>query len=102
MEKKLETSQKILEFLEQEGVNPQILGQIRAFLDTYPGADSERIPVPRYAYYGKEVWEQALTAILCGKNLLLAGGKATGKNVLAQNLAAPLIVSKKCRRYPSP
>ena len=88
MEKKLETSQKILEFLEQEGVNSQILGQIRAFLDTYPGADSERIPVPRYAYYGKEVWEQALTAILCGKNLLLAGGKATGKNVLAQNLAA--------------
>ena len=47
MEKKLETSRKILEFLEQEGVNPQILGQIRAFLDTYPGADSERIPVPR-------------------------------------------------------
>ena len=88
MEKKLETSRKTLEFLEQEGVNPQILGQIRAFLDTYPGADSERIPVPRYAYYGKEVWEQALTAILCGKNLLLAGGKATGKNVLAQNLAA--------------
>ena len=88
MEKKLETSRKTLEFLEQEGVNPQILGQIRAFLDTYPGADSERIPVPRYAYYGKEVWEQALTAVLCGKNLLLAGGKATGKNVLAQNLAA--------------
>ena len=88
MEKKLETSRKILEFLEQEGVNPQILGQIQAFLDTYPGSDSERIPVPRYAYYGKEVWEQALTAILCGKNLLLAGGKATGKNVLAQNLAA--------------
>ena len=88
MEKKLETSRKILEFLEQEGVNPQILGQIRAFLDTYPGSDSERIPVPRYAYYGKEIWEQALTAVLCGKNLLLAGGKATGKNVLAQNLAA--------------
>ena len=88
MERKLETSRKILDFLEQEGVNPQILGQIRAFLDTYPGSDSERIPVPRYAYYGKEIWEQALTAVLCGKNLLLAGGKATGKNVLAQNLAA--------------
>ena len=66
----------------------ELLKGYRSFLDTYPGADSERIPVPRYAYYGKEVWEQALTAILCGKNLLLAGGKATGKNVLAQNLAA--------------
>ena len=29
-----------------------------------------------------------LAALLCGKNLLLAGGKATGKNVLAENLAA--------------
>ena len=31
---------------------------------------------------------QALAALLCGENLLLAGGKATGKNVLAENLAA--------------
>ena len=30
----------------------------------------------------------ALAALLCGENLLLAGGKATGKNVLAENLAA--------------
>mgnify|MGYP000824701736 CR=1 FL=1 len=34
------------------------------------------------------MWEQALAALLCGENLLLAGGKATGKNVLAENLAA--------------
>ena len=88
MEEKLKTSRKILEFLEQEGVNPDILRQIRAFLDTFPVVNSARIPMPRYAYYGKEVWEQALTAVLGGKNLLLAGGKATGKNVLAQNLAA--------------
>ena len=43
---------------------------------------------PRYVYYGKEVWEQAAEALLCGENLLLAGSKATGKNVLAENLAA--------------
>ena len=88
MEEKLKTSRKILEFLEHEGVNPDILRQIRAFWDTCPVVNSARIPMPRYAYYGKEVWEQALTAVLGGKNLLLAGGKATGKNVLAQNLAA--------------
>ena len=35
-----------------------------------------------------EIWEQAIAALLCGKNLLLTGGKATGKNVLAENLAA--------------
>lgn len=34
------------------------------------------------------MWEEALAALLCGKNLLLAGEKATGKNVLAENLAA--------------
>lgn len=88
MNEKLETSRNILAFLEAEGVNPAILAQIRSFLDTYPMESAEGIPSPRYAYYGKEIWEQALTAILCGKNLLLAGGKATGKNVLAQNLAA--------------
>lgn len=35
----------------------------------------------------KEVWEAAAAALLCGENLLLAGSKATGKNVLAENLA---------------
>jgi len=39
-----------------------------------------RIPQPRYHYYGKEVWEAAIAALLCGENLLLAGSKATGKN----------------------
>lgn len=52
--------------------------------------DRGRIPVPRYLYYGKEVWEQAIAALLCGQNLLLTGPKATGKNILAQNLAAAL------------
>ena len=32
--------------------------------------------------------DPVLAALLCGENLLLAGGKATGKNVLAENLAA--------------
>ena len=33
------------------------------------------------------MWEAAAAALLCGENLLLAGSKATGKNVLAENLA---------------
>ena len=45
------------------------------------------MPRPRYHYYGKDVWEAAAAALLCGENLLLAGSKATGKNVLAENLA---------------
>lgn len=46
-----------------------------------------RVPVPHFPYFGREIWENALTALLCGQNLLLVGPKATGKNVLAENLA---------------
>jgi MoxR-like ATPase len=48
----------------------------------------DRIPEPQYYYYGKETWEMALAVLLAGRNLLLAGPKATGKNVLCENLAA--------------
>ena len=47
----------------------------------------QRIPVPHFMYYGVNVWEDALCALLCGKNILLVGEKATGKNVLCENLA---------------
>ena len=76
--------------LEAEGVNRQLLAEVRAFRDAH-GVTEEmrgRIPSPRFVYYGKNVWEAAAAAVLCGENLLLAGPKATGKNVLAENLAA--------------
>ena len=80
----------MLDFLKNEGVSPKILSEIEAFRAKYPTERklANRIPVPRYLYYGKDVWEEALTALLCGENLLLVGPKATGKNVLAENLAA--------------
>lgn len=80
----------MLDFLEQEGVSPKLIDGIRSFRTQYPAepALSDRIPHPRYLYYGKDIWEEAITALLCGENLLLAGPKATGKNVLAENLAA--------------
>ena len=62
----------------------------RHFRDTHPAPSeaSDRVPHPRYLYYGQEIWESAAAALLCGEHLLLAGPKATGKNVLAENLAA--------------
>ncbi len=80
----------LLLFLENEGVEPGLLEGVRAFREAFPAAetDSARIPKPEYYYYGKETWELALAAVLAGKNLLLAGPKVTGKNVLAENLAA--------------
>lgn len=80
----------MLEFLRQEGVSERIVREIEHFRSQWPaqGSLADRVPVPRYLYYGKDVWEEAATALLCGENLLLAGPKATGKNVLAENLAA--------------
>ena len=76
--------------LKQEGVDPGLLEEVRAFRDAHPAPPEAagRVPCPRFLYYGKEVWEGAAAALLCGEHLLLAGPKATGKNVLAENLAA--------------
>ena len=79
----------MLEYLKEEGVSPGLLKGLEAYRAQYPTpADlAGRVPEPRYRYYGKEVWEAAIAALLCGENLLLSGSKATGKNVLAENLA---------------
>jgi len=80
----------MLEFLRKEGISEKLICEIDKFRNFYK-LDSQmeyRIPKPKYNYYGNEVWEQAITALICGENLLLAGSKATGKNVLSENLAA--------------
>ena len=80
----------MIDFLRSEGIDESILAEIEGFRRRYPAAETQdqRIPRPRFRYYGKEVWRKALTALLAGENLLLVGPKATGKNVLAENLAA--------------
>ena len=42
---------------------------------------------PSALYVGGAVWSMAIASILEGHNILLEGEKATGKNVLAENLA---------------
>ncbi len=80
----------MLAFLKEEQLSPALVEGIERFWARYPLPEplQSRIPEPKYLYFGKEIWEEAAAALLCGKNLLLAGGKATGKNVLAENLAA--------------
>ncbi len=76
-------------FLREEGISKDLLEEVSRLREQY-GVDQDaagRIPDPVYHYYGKAVWEKAIAALLCGENLLLAGPKATGKNVLAENLA---------------
>ena len=80
----------ILDFLREEGVSEDLIRGVEDFRGRYPVSEDyrDRIPEPQYYYYGKETWEMALAVLLAGRNLLLAGPKATGKNVLCENLAA--------------
>ena len=77
----------MLDFLREEHIDEGIIQGILEFRNKYGTGNSYSDKTPRYVYYGKEIWEQAAQALLCGKNLLLAGAKATGKNMLAENLA---------------
>lgn len=76
-------------FLLEHGVRRELLEEVEEFRKKYP-VDEEytsRIPDPIYKYYGREVWDKAITALLEGQHILLSGPKATGKNVLCENLA---------------
>ena len=80
----------MLDFLRQEGIEERLIARIEEFRNAHPVAEGDalRIPSPKFRYYGREIWRLAITAILSGENLLLVGPKATGKNVLAENLSA--------------
>lgn len=80
----------MLEFLRQEGISENLIARIEQYRRDYSVAESDkyRIPSPKFKYFGKEIWQLAITAILSGENILLVGPKATGKNVLAENLSA--------------
>ena len=80
----------MLDFLRSEGIDEEMISRIEDFRRSFPAApeNAGRVPCPKYKYYGREVWREAIAAVLAGENLLLVGPKATGKNVLAENLAA--------------
>ena len=79
----------IFKSLKDQGVNPYILDEIRRFREKYPVEPQlkERVSLPEIPYYGREIFEMAASALLEGEHLLLTGSKATGKNILAENLA---------------
>lgn len=78
----------MLTFLQEQGIAPCLIDSLEAYKAAHPWSNKDRpLLAPGFQYYGKEIWEQALGALLAGENLLLVGAKATGKNVLAENLA---------------
>ena len=78
-----------LRFLEEQNVSPELIKRVEEFRQAYPVKEEAagRITKPYIPFYGKEILEMAIAAILQGQNLLLTGPKATGKNILAENLA---------------
>lgn len=69
--------------------NEALQSRIDTFKRQYPISDSlkTRLIEPSMPFYGTKILTQAVTALLEGENLLLCGDKATGKNILAENLA---------------
>ena len=84
----------LLETLQQEGVDPALLEAVQQYRTAHalPDALRPRIPSPAFTYYGKQVWEQALAALLCGENLLLAAEKPPAKTCWPKTLPPPLAV----------
>ena len=78
-----------LEFLRQQQVSESLLKDIENFRKQYPLDEQLKVRVskPPIPFYGKEILEMSIAVLLKGENLLLAGGKATGKNILAENLS---------------
>ena len=83
----------LIELLKRDGVNEHLLQLVQDYVteeNRVPLGQEvvARIPTPECPYYGREIWEAAIAALLSGRNLLLSGPKATGKNILCENLAA--------------
>lgn len=76
----------MIEYLSAQNVDQNLIKLVEDFRKNN-AIEDDRIEKPEFSYYGKEVLEQAIAGILAGKNILLTGAKATGKNVLASNLS---------------
>ena len=66
-----------LNFLKEQHVDPGLVAQVRDFREKYPVSEKA----------AHRIVKMSIAALLKGENLLLTGPKATGKNVLAENLA---------------
>lgn len=78
-----------LDFLREQQVDRELIQEVEAFRSRYPVEEEEknRVSQPDMPFYGREVLEMGIAAVLQGENILLTGAKATGKNILAENLA---------------
>lgn len=76
-------------FLKDQKVDSGLIEALEAYQSQFAVKEEvlHRVVQPQIPFFGREVLEMAIAALLQGENLLLTGAKATGKNVLAENLA---------------
>ncbi|MGL5313275.1 MAG: AAA family ATPase [Peptostreptococcaceae bacterium] len=79
----------IIENLREQGINESIIQDVLHFRGYYK-LNNEleyRVSKSNMYFYGKDILSMCISAILENQNILLAGPKATGKNLLADNLS---------------
>ena len=58
----------MLTFLQEQGIAPCLIDSLEAYKAAYPWSNQDRpLLAPGFQYYGKEIWEQALGALLAGE-----------------------------------
>lgn len=79
----------IIENLREQGINESIIQDVLHFRGYYK-LNNEleyRVSKSNMYFYGKDILSMCISAILENQNILLSGPKATGKNLLADNLS---------------
>ena len=76
-----ENMEQTVAFLENQNIDKNLIRGVEEFRNRNFVEEEEkrRIVKPDMAFYGKEVLEMAIAALLEGENLLLTGAKADGK-----------------------
>lgn len=79
----------LIENLLDQNINEKLINDAIYFKKFYKVDRNitNRIPESKNYFYGKEIWEMSISSILEGQNVLLSGPKATGKNLLADNIS---------------
>ena len=79
----------ILENLREQGIRESLIKDIEYFRKEYDVKDElkERVTKSPAFFIGKDILEMCITGILEEENILLSGPKATGKNLLSDNLS---------------
>ena len=79
----------ILDNLREQGVRESLIKDIEHFRKEYDVKEElkERVTKSPAFFIGKDILEMCITGILEEENILLSGPKATGKNLLSDNLS---------------